>query len=443
MFGISTNSACLLVVLLVLLLFSSFFSSARATLVSIGGVGLHSLTSNKGGQTTLTLSVARGRATGVLDTVLVNGGVIGISTSSLTAALTCSFNKCVIDVTALVLAITVLMFKRVAPGGCTAVGTRGLALHCVPIVGFFVAIVAPIVFVVGLFSHKVVLVLHMSPSTTGGTVARRRLHAVISIDRRSNMVRSSRGRVVCGMFSLNSTGTGSVVIPHMRIAFTSIGDAFSRLVSVFHRSGFAELPICRRARSGIINVVGVGSLLLCSRSAPFGVQSFLEGPRFACRFGSVSRLLMRVESSAFGVTVILSRCNRVTKLVALRSVLRRVINRVRSRCSRGRSRLVGRVSSRRCVVRNSVDLSSIGSRLRARLSSRSCSSLKKLVVRRLSHLPRVNSRIIARSKVHLIIRGLSGGHMRAMRICLPREASARRTSKRASSSSRASGRSRR
>lgn len=428
-----------MVAIVVLLYLSTFFSSSRATLAAMGRVHVHALTSGNSGHTTQMLHMAKGPK-GVLSTVLVKGGVIGLSTSSVSASLTVRlFKGANTKVTANVLAFLVLVFNRMAPGAVTAVGISSVSLATTTPVKFLVGVLAPIVFVVGGLSLKLVFLLRIGVGSTRGGVARRRLHAVISMDRRGNIVRRRRQSVVRGLFSFNSTRTGRVVIPQVSVAFIRTSTACRRMLSVFHRSVFAHLPICRSSASGMVKVVGVGSFLLRGSAPRFSMQGLLQRPCFACRRGGATSLFLRVHGSSVSLTVILSRCKMATKLVALRSLLRRVMKRVHSRCSTSRRSSVAQVDSHRFCMLNSTGLGSIDRTLSLRFASSSCSAVKKCYLNLLSRLPRGGRVVLASGGVLLHVSQVRGGEVRQVCVQLPRplrRADSRRGSRRWSMGSR-------
>lgn len=85
--------------------------------------------------------------------------------------------------------------------------------------------------------------------------------------------------------------------------------------------------------------------------------------------------------------MIISRFNKASNVISLRSLMRRVFNSVRSRRS-GASCVDGRVSRRRCMLSNHLRVRGIGRAFNLSLprSSR-CLAIKKLVLGRCRDFP--------------------------------------------------------
>lgn len=167
-----------------------------------------------------------------------------------------------------------------------------------------------------------------------------RFTTLTDVNRRSKRVSPLRSQVVHGLLTFNTVGIRSVVAPHSIVLTFRRGGAITRLLISHPGLAFSQLPVCSNSLSGVANFILGASVLLT------GIGRTVRGPlaRFghsvAFMFSGVGlfSLLRLVLGGHVRVTVAINRCNRMGKLIALRSIFRALLNlRVISRVSHIRS----------------------------------------------------------------------------------------------------------
>lgn len=187
-------------------------------------------------------------------------------------------------------------------------------------------------------------------------------------------------------------------MPQASAFVLSIGSSIRRGVRTTLSSPCAHVPVCRSSGSGVVNILRLGGLLGRSGGAPVrrvSLQGVVGRPLFIPRAVLASRLVSCLGGDRGRLTLLRSRCNNVIKVIALRSVLRRVINSVRSRCSRD-CILVRQVKSGMCRTSKTAPLRHFGSCFNARLRSTSISAVTNCLLARLNRFPRRGRRTSVR-----------------------------------------------
>ncbi len=273
-------------------------------------------------------------------------------------------------------------------------------------------------------------VTNVGPRRRPSAIARRSVHRLVSTNRRVNTVRNARGSVIGGVFRFSSAATTRVVAPHASIATISMRSPIDRTLATYIRGKCSHLPMCRRSISRVVNVLCVGSLLPCINGPvprAVALHDLLHSARFMPSAGGYSSLFRRVGRGRLRVTVIMSRCNNITNVIAVRSLLRSVINGLRSRFS-GRRRRIARLRRGIFRISNSAGVDSLDRHLSMRLPRNSCSALTNFLVSRLNRVPRPSrTTTIACRGIAFAIRGVSSHHVRRILMHVRPHASRRRS----------------
>lgn len=147
-------------------------------------------------------------------------------------------------------------------------------------------------------------------------------------------------RVLHGILALSRALAHRVVIPHASVVYVRQSRALRGVLGLYSHSKFSHIPIVNSSISSLINITCLGSTI---HTAAFGrttvahrIRSVIHSPVLIPRSGPISSLFRRVRHAHRRITVIISRCNKVTNVIAVRSTVRRVINRLRSRRSHAR-----------------------------------------------------------------------------------------------------------
>ncbi len=132
-----------------------------------------------------------------------------------------------------------------------------------------------------------------------------------------------------GTLSFSSILTCRVVARHISLSTVSVHSPCRVGIGGYHRAAFSELPIFRSGTSGVVNILRLGRF--CGgliRNGGIGVHRLLLP--IACIRGAVPlpSILSGVHRGGYRLMIILSRCNNAVNVMALRSIVRRLINRV-------------------------------------------------------------------------------------------------------------------
>lgn len=161
----------------------------------------------------------------------------------------------------------------------------------------------------------------------------------------SHLIRSGSfspriSRVLHGILALSSALAHRVVIPHASVVYVRQSAALTSTLGLFSHSKFSHIPIVKRSISSLVNITCLGSTMHTATFGPttvrHSIRSVIHRPVLMPRSGPISSLFRRVRHSHRRITIIISRCNNVTNVIAVRSTVRRVINRLRSRRSHAR-----------------------------------------------------------------------------------------------------------
>lgn len=407
-----------LIILFVLLLLSAFFSSAETALTTVNKIRIRTLAEdgNKRAKAILKVTDDSGK---MLSAILIGNNIVNVAAASLSTTIAYHLGGSIVAVANAIITILILIFGEITPKTMATIHAEKIALIYAPIIGLFMKIMTPVIFIINGLSHIILFILRVNPEDRNTAMTETELRTIVDVSHEDGVIESEEKEMIYNVFDLGDAKAKDVMVPRVHVTFADVESTYDELIEIFREDKFTRLPIYEETTDNVIGTINMKDLLLFDNTKEFHVRDILREAYFTYEYKNISELLVEMRDSSFNIAIVLDEYGETAGLITLEDILEEIVGEIHDEYDENEEEFIQEIGEQEYLVEGSVNLDDINDRLGSHLSSEDYDSLGGLIIEHLDRLPEEGDEVTTEDGIRMVVEKLDKNRIEQVHVYLP------------------------
>lgn len=407
-----------LIILIILLMLSAFFSSAETALTTVNRIRIRSLADDgsKRAKTVLKITDNSGK---MLSAILIGNNIVNVAAASITTSLAYSLGGSAVAIANAVITVAILLFGEITPKTTATIHAEKLALIYAPIIGIFMKIMTPVIFIINGLSNAVLLLLRIDPNAKNQTMTENELRTIVDVSHEDGVIESDEKEMIYNVFDLGDAKAKDVMVPRVHVTFADVNTTYEELIEIFREDKFTRLPIFEDSTDNVIGTINMKDLLLFDNTKEFHIRDILREAYFTYEYKNISELLVEMREASFNIAIVLDEYGDTAGLITLEDILEEIVGEIHDEYDENEEDFIKEIDEREYMIEGSTNLDDLNDRLDLQLESEDYDSLGGFIIEHLDRLPEEGDSITTEDGLRLVVESLDKNRIESVHAYLP------------------------
>ncbi len=408
-----------LIILLILLLLSGFFSSAETALTTVNKIRMRSLAEegNRRAETVLKLTENSGK---LLSAILIGNNIVNLSASSLTTTLAYSWGGTAVAIASGVLTLLILLFGEITPKTMASIHAEKLSLIYAPVIGLFMKLMTPVIFVVNSLSNIVLFILRIDPNQKVNAMTETELRTIVDVSHEDGVIESEEKEMIYNVFDLGDAKAKDVMVPRINVTFADINSSYDELIALFREDKFTRLPVYSESKDNVVGTINMKDLLLFDNNQnDFHIKDILREAYFTYEYKNISELLVEMRKASFNIAIVLDEYGETAGLITLEDILEEIVGEIHDEYDENEEEKIRKINDLEYIIEGSTNLDDLNDVLNLNLESEDYDSVGGFIIEHLDRLPETKDEISTEEGIRMVVEKLDKNRIEQVHLYLP------------------------
>lgn len=408
-----------LIILLILLLLSGFFSSAETALTTVNKIRMRSLAEegNRRAETVLKLTENSGK---LLSAILIGNNIVNLSASSLTTTLAYGWGGTAVAIASGVLTLLILLFGEITPKTMASIHAEKLSLIYAPVIGLFMKLMTPVIFVVNSLSNIVLFILRIDPNQKVNAMTETELRTIVDVSHEDGVIESEEKEMIYNVFDLGDAKAKDVMVPRINVTFADINSSYDELIALFREDKFTRLPVYSESKDNVVGTINMKDLLLFDNNQnDFHIKDILREAYFTYEYKNISELLVEMRKASFNIAIVLDEYGETAGLITLEDILEEIVGEIHDEYDENEEEKIRKINDLEYIIEGSTNLDDLNDVLNLNLESEDYDSVGGFIIEHLDRLPETKDEISTEEGIRMVVEKLDKNRIEQVHLYLP------------------------
>lgn len=408
-----------LIILFILLLLSGFFSSAETALTTVNKIRMRSLAEegNRRAETVLKLTENSGK---LLSAILIGNNIVNLSASSLTTTLAYGWGGTAVAIASGVLTLLILLFGEITPKTMASIHAEKLSLFYAPVIGLFMRLMTPVIFVVNSLSNMVLFILRIDPNQKVNAMTETELRTIVDVSHEDGVIESEEKEMIYNVFDLGDAKAKDVMVPRINVTFADINSSYDELIALFREDKFTRLPVYSESKDNVVGTINMKDLLLFDNNQKdFHIKDILREAYFTYEYKNISELLVEMRKASFNIAIVLDEYGETAGLITLEDILEEIVGEIHDEYDENEEEKIRKINDLEYIIEGSTNLDDLNDVLNLNLESEDYDSVGGFIIEHLDRLPETKDEISTEEGIRMVVEKLDKNRIEQVHLYLP------------------------
>lgn len=410
-----------IIILIVLLLFSAFFSSAETALTTVNKIRMRTLSEAGDKRADRVLCVTDDSAK-MLSAILIGNNIVNLSASSLATTLAVRLlGSMGAGIATGILTLLILIFGEVSPKTMATLQADKLALKVAGIIGIFMKVLTPAIFIVNRLSMGFLFLIGVKPNANQNTMTEEEIRTIVDVGQESGVIEDEERDMIHNLFDFGNAEAKEVMVPRIDMTCVDVNATYEVVVEIFRKDKFTRLPVCEESSDKVVGIINIKDLLLLTQEEMdnFSIETLMYEPYFTFEHKNTSDLFLEMKKSSISLAIVLDEYGTTAGLITLEDLLEEIVGEIRDEYDTDEVDDITKISDREYLVLGSANLEDVSNELGLNLKSDDYDTVGGYCLEQLDHLPERNEIILTDDNVLLRIDSLDKNRIEKVYIKIP------------------------
>jgi CBS domain containing-hemolysin-like protein len=188
----------------------------------------------------------------LLSSILIGNTIVNVVTSALATMLFMGlFGAKGVSIASVVVTVLVLVFGEISPKTLAKESPELTALHCAPLLRFFIVIFGPLNYLASAWRN---IIIKVFPPNANRQITEDELLTFVEEVRQEGGINRREERMIRQAIEFDDITAAEIMTPRMDLAAVSQTDTVEHIETLFENTGFSRLPVYR---DNIDNIIGI------------------------------------------------------------------------------------------------------------------------------------------------------------------------------------------
>lgn len=408
-----------LIILFILLLLSGFFSSAETALTTVNKIRMRSLAEegNRRAETVLKLTENSGK---LLSAILIGNNIVNLSASSLTTTLAYGLGGTAVAIASGILTLLILLFGEITPKTMASIHAEKLSLFYAPVIGLFMKLMTPVIFVVNSLSNIVLFILRIDPNQKVNAMTETELRTIVDVSHEDGVIESEEKEMIYNVFDLGDAKAKDVMVPRINVTFADINSSYDELIALFREDKFTRLPVYSESKDNVVGTINMKDLLLFDNNQKdFHIKDILREAYFTYEYKNISELLVEMRKASFNIAIVLDEYGETAGLITLEDILEEIVGEIHDEYDENEEEKIRKINDLEYIIEGSTNLDDLNDVLNLNLESEDYDSVGGFIIEHLDRLPETKDEISTEEGIRMVVEKLDKNRIEQVHLYLP------------------------
>lgn len=408
-----------LIILFILLLLSGFFSSAETALTTVNKIRMRSLAEegNRRAETVLKVTENSGK---MLSAILIGNNIVNLSASSLTTTLAYNLGGTAVAIASGILTVLILLFGEITPKTMATIHAEKMALLYAPIIGLYMKLMTPVIFVINSLSTLVLLLMRIDPNQKVNAMTETELRTIVDVSHEDGVIESEEKEMIYNVFDLGDAKAKDVMVPRINVTFADIESSYNELIALFREDKFTRLPVYSESKDNVVGTINMKDLLLFDNNQEdFQIKDILREAYFTYEYKNISELLVEMRKASFNIAIVLDEYGETAGLITLEDILEEIVGEIHDEYDENEEDNIRQINDSEYIVEGSTNLDDLNDELELDLTSEDYDSVGGFIIEHLDRLPEENDEVLTEEGIRMVVEKLDKNRIEQVHIYLP------------------------
>lgn len=313
-----------IIVLILLLSASAFFSASETALFSINKIRLRSL-ADSGNKRAIKAQKLLEEPDSLLSTILIMNNLVNITTSSLMTVLMYNlFGDAGISIATGIVTILVLVFGEITPKNLAIQNAESITLKFVGILGFFIVLLKPIVFVFKILSDIISKIT--GAKNNENTITEEDLKSIVNVGEENGVLNVSEKEMIYNVFDFGDLMVKDVMVQKTNIVAINVNASYEEVISIIKNEKYSRFPVYKDSIDSIVGVLNIKDLILNdSNSSDFKLKNYIRNVSQTYEFKNVQTLFKEMKKTKNHMFIVLDEYGITKGIVTMEDVVEEIV----------------------------------------------------------------------------------------------------------------------
>jgi len=379
--------------LVVLILLSAFFSGIETAFISLGEIDLIEISRSSKKNRKLLLSLLENKEK-LLSTILIGNNAVNIAATALNTTLAIHYapkigvsEEVAVSVSAIGLAIVILLFGEITPKSIAISHNRRLSLLAAPVILVLSIILSPLSY----FSDKIgkfMVFIFSGKGEKKPTISESTVINVVSKGEELGVIKETEKNLIKNVFLFDEREVYPVMTPRTAVFALKEDLTLGEVQDELMEKQFSRVPIFAESIdniTGIINLKAVFRNLLKDRK-DFKLKDLADKPLFVYETLSLTALLEKFKAEQTHLAVVVDEYGGMAGVVTLEDILEELVGEIYD--EKDDASLIRKVGEGKWLISGRTDIITINKGISGEiLLDGEFETLQGLIMSKLERLP--------------------------------------------------------
>ena len=230
----------------------------------------------------------------------------------------------------LIVSIGIIVPKRLAVRDAAKYADR-----LVNIVRLFMALIAPITFVINLIAALILKLFSIDPDAALENVTEEDIMSMVNEGHEQGILESSKAKMITNIFELNDKNSSDVMMHRKGIVYVDGDDTLKTVVDFMLSEGSnSRYPVYGEDIDDIIGILNLKDALILANKGMFldkkvrNIKGLLRKPYFIPETMSLDKLFKHMQSNKIHMAIVVDEYGQTAGLVTMEDILEEIVGNI-------------------------------------------------------------------------------------------------------------------
>ena len=321
------GSIMIVAALVVLVILSGFFSASETAYSSLNEIRMKSRADSGDAAAARVLAMAQQRDK-LFSTILVGDTIANLAAASLGVLLLIRPLGALRGtiVSAVALAVVILLFGEIGPRSMAREIPEKVATVSVPLMRFFISLLAPLTGLFGLWNKLVTHCFHSEAEPDAITEGE--LITMVSEAESEGELTDREGELIRSAIEFDDVEVDEILTPRVDVVAVKDSISFDALAEVFAESGYSRLPVYHHTIDNIVGVVHEKDASLARLRGQDAWQQLITPALFTTGATKISSMLRTFREEHHHIAIVVDEYGGTEGIVTLEDILEELVGEI-------------------------------------------------------------------------------------------------------------------
>jgi putative hemolysin len=325
-----SNFLLMIIILFLLLGCSAFFSGSETALMALSRLRLKHLEERKSRRAKLTEGVLT-KPERLIGTILLGNNLVNVAMTAIATALAIStWGEKGIAYVTVVLTVIILIFAETTPKVYAKYYNEKVSLLTAPILHVMMLILSPVVFLITLFSNRLLLMVGINVKKVGKPIMTEdEILTSIKMGWIDGTITTDERKMASRVFMLNDKTAGEVMVPWDAVVYLDKDATLEETYRTIIETGHSRFPVVKKTDSEITGFIRAKDLFRFVDKNKYGsLDEITRPPYFVSPFTAIDDLLRTFKIKKIHQTIVKADDGRVLGIITLEDVIEELVGTI-------------------------------------------------------------------------------------------------------------------